>query len=77
MLHHALGVTGPRLPFSQTPFDFRSSFLCCSTVSFVIYSSVSLSYKDTMKVKSLSHTVFEKPEDSVHAAIPITETAPI
>lgn len=65
MLHHVLGVTGPRLRFSQAPFAFRKSFLLCSTVSFVIYPSVSLNSKDTMKVKSLSHTVFEKPQRTV------------
>lgn len=65
MIHYILDVTGPKLQFSQTPFDFTKSFLLCFTVSFVIYPSVYLNYKDTIKVKSLSHTVFEKSQRTV------------
>lgn len=59
MLHHVLGMTGLRVQFSQTPSDFRKSFRLCSRVSFVTDPSVSLNYKDAMKVKSLSLLLFK------------------
>lgn len=65
MLHHVLGMTGLRVQFRQTPFDFRKSFQLCSTVSFVTDPSVSLNFRDAMKDKSLSPIVFEKQQRTV------------